>query len=107
MDDIFIIWIGTLTQSEEVMKRVIQLHKTIKYISEFNHEKKSTTFQDTTVTIKGRKVMTDLYRKETDKVQYLLPSSCHPSHIFKNVPYLLAPRLVRTWRKKDCEKRPS
>ena len=50
--------------------------------------------------------MTDLYRKETDKIQYLLPSSCHPSHIFKNVPYSLALRLVRICSdKSDLEKR--
>ena len=50
--------------------------------------------------------MTDLYRKETDRVQYLLPSSCHPNHIFKNVPYSLALRLVRICnRKEDLIKR--
>ena len=49
---------------------------------------------------------TDLYRKETDKVQYLLPSSCHPAHIFKNVPYSLALRLVRICNKKsDLDRR--
>ena len=40
-------------------------------------------------------MVTDLYRKETDKVQYLLPDSNHPSHIFKNIPFSLALRLVR------------
>ena len=40
-------------------------------------------------------ITTDLYKKPTDKVQYLLPSSCHPNHIFKNIPYSLALRLVR------------
>jgi peptide-methionine (R)-S-oxide reductase len=90
IDDIFIIWTGTVPQFKTFMERVNHLHKTIKFTSENNIEKNSTTFLDTTVTIKNRKVMTDLYRKETDKVQYLLPSSCHPSHIFKNVPYFLA-----------------
>jgi hypothetical protein len=37
----------------------------------------------------------DLYRKENDKVQNLLPNSNHPSHIFKNIPSSLALRLVR------------
>ena len=38
---------------------------------------------------------TDLYKKKTAKVQYLLPSSCHPNHISQNIPYSLAYRLLR------------
>ena len=39
--------------------------------------------------------MTDLYRKETDRNQYLLTSSCHPAHTTQNIPYSLALRIVR------------
>ena len=39
--------------------------------------------------------MTDLYRKETDRNQYLLPSSCHPSHVTQNIPFSLALMIVR------------
>ncbi len=87
-------------------RNVSLLHKTIKFTSEFDHDKKSTTFLDTTIAIINGKIKTDLYRKETDKVQYLLPSSCHPSHIFKSVPYSLALRLVRICSdKEDLKKR--
>jgi peptide-methionine (R)-S-oxide reductase len=48
-----------------------------------------------TIKIINNQIVTDLYRKPTDKIQYLLPSSCHPSHIFKSIPYSLALRLVR------------
>ena len=37
----------------------------------------------------------DLYTKPTDTHQYLLPTSCHPKHFCKNVPYSLALRLRR------------
>ena len=40
-------------------------------------------------------IIFDLYTKETAKVQYLLPSSCHPSHITRNIPYSLAYRIRR------------
>ena len=46
-------------------------------------------------------IITDLYRKETDRVQYLLPSSCHPSHVFNHIPYSLALRLVRICSNRD------
>jgi hypothetical protein len=88
------------------MKRVNQLHKAIKFKRELNHGKKSTMFLDTTVTTRGRKFVIDLYRKETDKVQYLLPSSCHPSNIFKNVLYSRTLTLVRICtEKEDLKKR--
>jgi hypothetical protein len=66
---------------------------------------KSTTFLDTTITIKNGKITTDLYRKETDRIQYLLPNSCHPAHICKNVPYSLALRLVRICSEKETLKK--
>ena len=40
-------------------------------------------------------IETDLHKKSTAKVQYLLPSSCHPGHVTKNIPYSLAYRLLR------------
>ena len=38
-------------------------------------------FLDTSCKIIEGKIITDLYRKETDRNQYLLPSSCHPAHV--------------------------
>ena len=50
--------------------------------------------------------MTDLYRKETDRNQYLLPTSCHPAHVTSNIPYSLALRIVRICTfSEDREKR--
>ena len=37
----------------------------------------------------------DLYKKPTDRCQYLLPSSCHPAHVTENIPFSLAYRIVR------------
>jgi hypothetical protein len=88
IDDIFIIWTSTRDNFSEFMEKVSLLHKAIKFTSEFDFDKRSTTFFDTTVPIRNGKVKTGLYRKETDKLQYLLPSSCCSSHIFKSVPQL-------------------
>ena len=45
--------------------------------------------------IKQNKIVTDLYRKETDRNQYLLTSSCHPVECTDNIPFSLALRIVR------------
>ena len=50
---------------------------------------------DTLVTIKKGVIVTDLYKKPTDRCQYLLPSSCHPAHVTNNIPYSMAYRVLR------------
>ena len=40
-------------------------------------------------------ILTDLFKKPTDRNQYLLTSSCHPSATKDNIPYSLALRIVR------------
>ena len=40
-------------------------------------------------------IQTVLYTKDTAVVQYLLPSSCHPGHVCRNIVYSLAYRLLR------------
>jgi hypothetical protein len=101
IDDIFVIWTGTKNKFTNFANQINNLHPTIKFTNEFNYEGKSTTFLDLTVSVINNKIKTDLYRKETDKVQYLLPSSCHPTHTFKSVPYSLALRLVRICSEKE------
>ena len=49
--------------------------------------------------IKDGKFILDLYRKTTDRNQYLLTSSCHPAHVTKNFSFLLAYRNVQIWSK--------
>lgn len=55
----------------------------------------SIPFLDTSCRIIDGKIVTDLFRKETDRNQYLLPSSCHPTQVTQNIPYSLALRIVR------------
>ena len=56
---------------------------------------KSISYLDTLCEIIEGKIITDLYRKPTDKNQYLLTSSCHPIDCFKSIPFSLAMRIVR------------
>ena len=95
LDDIFLLWSGTREEFEEFMKEINSMHDSIKFTCQYDYEEKSTTFLDMEVKMINGKIVTDLFRKKTDTVKYLLPSSCHPSHIFGNIPYSLALRLVR------------
>ena len=68
----------------------------IKFTATYDVTTKSIPFLDMVVRIdKEGSIQTDLFKKDTAKVQYLLPSSCHPGHITKNIPYSLAYRLLR------------
>ncbi len=95
IDDILVIWTGTLEQLNSLMTKINLLHPSIKFTCEFDSANRSTTYLDTTISLRDDVINTDLYRKPTDRVQYLLPSSCHPNHIFTNVPFSLALRIVR------------
>ena len=110
IDDIFLIWTGSVEQLQNFLDLLNTLHPTIKFTSNLScpypchvegphdcycHASRSIPFLDTLVTIKGGKIITDLYRKPTDRCQYLLPSSCHPAHTTRNIPYSLCYRLVR------------
>ena len=52
-------------------------------------------FLDTLCSLKEGRIETDLYKKPTDRNQYLLPSSCHPKQTTKAIPKSLGLRIVR------------
>ena len=93
LDDIFLVWKGSLEDLQTFLEQINNIHPTIKFTSEFTspficdvkgphdcfcHQTKSISFLDTNVSIEDGKFT-------TDRCQYLLPSSCHPSHISKNI----------------------
>ena len=56
---------------------------------------RSISFLDTSLSIQEGRFEIDLFRKETDRNQYLVTSSCHPIGCTKNIPYSLGLRIVR------------
>ena len=58
-------------------------------------------FLDVSCSIQDGKLETDLYRKDTDRNMYLLPSSCHPPSCTKNIPFSLCLRIVRMCSKPE------
>ena len=61
----------------------------------FCEERKAIPFLDTSLQIENGKIEIDLFRKSTDRNQFLLPSSCHPESTTANLPYSSALRIVR------------
>ena len=83
IDDFLIFWTGSEEQLHKFMTKINSMHPSIKFTCSYNLKERSTNFLDLKITITDEGIKTDLYRKETDRVQYLLPSSCHPAHTFK------------------------
>ena len=118
LDDIFTIFCGTSKDLHKLFDEMNTLHKSIKFT--MNHtsppgEKEddscncppqsSIPFLDVLCSINDGKIETDLYRKDTDRNMYLLPSSCHPPACTNNIPFSLCLRIVRICSKpEDREK---
>ena len=127
IDDVFSVWRGTEQELLTFLEYINNAHPTIKFTAGYRTRSedvkvkwdkdsglvvnrailgslkpRSVDYLDTTVWIdEVGKFQTDLFVKETDKVTYLLPSSAHPSHITKNIPYSLGYRLKRICSSED------
>ena len=107
LDDIFLVYTGCLKNLHMFLSELNNIHPTIKFTMTHTTPRgidnpdcgctpsDSLAFLDTLCKIQGGKIVTDLYRKKTDRNQYLLTSSCHPAHTTQNIPFSLALRIVR------------
>ena len=96
IDDIFILWTGSYQELEEFYTYLNNDHVSIKYDApQYDIKENACHFLDLKITVKNRKIETDIYRKPTDHPSALLPSSSHPKHISKNIIYTMAFRLLR------------
>ena len=108
LDDIFKVFNGTTKQLHQFLEEMNKIHPTLKFT--MNHtsvddeaaedkcscsNQKSIPFLDTSLSLENGKIEVDLFRKATDRNQYLLPTSCHPKTTTKNLPYSCALRIVR------------
>ena len=96
IDDIVFILEGSEQELQLFIRELNNHHSHIKFTANYDIKTKSVPFLDMQVSInKDGFIKTDLFTKETAKIQYLLPSSSHPGHITKNIPYSLCYRLLR------------
>ena len=93
LDDIFIIWTHGKELLDQFITHANQFHPTIKFTA--NISDTSLPFLDTLVSLNETKLSTTLYKKPTDKHQYLHYESHHPRHCKNAIPYSQIVRLRR------------
>ena len=88
IDDLFFLWLGSREELEKFIIYVNSIFPNIKLTAEYSYETRSVNYLDMKIFIDDQGyIRTDLYKKENKKNNYLLPSSCHPNHITKNIPF--------------------
>ena len=93
IDDIDMKWLHGRDNLDTFLQEANSFHSTIRFTAGVSNDKHH--FLDTQSRLDEDRICTDLYTKPTDTHQYLLPTSCHPKHCCKNIPYSLALRLRR------------
>ena len=92
-DDFFDLWQQGLPALHQFTDYINSLYPTIKF--ELVYSKRELHVLDLTSYLIDGFIRTDVYSKPTDSHLYLPPSSCHPKHVFKAIPFGVATRLKR------------
>ena len=90
-DDIFFIWEHGEESLDKFLNKLNSFHPTIRFTAEYS--KQTIIFLDVNIRLVGGELMTDMFVKPH---QFLDPSSSHPYHCKKRIPYSQALRLNRT-----------
>ena len=98
-DDIFDLWQQGPAALNSFTEYINLLYPTIKI--ELVHSESKFNVLDVTLHLVDGFIQTDVYSKPTDSHLYLPPSSAHPKHVFKAIPFGVALRLRRNCSK-DC-----
>ena len=94
IDDIFMLWTGTLDELKNFEGTINQIHPSIKLTFEYSF--KEINFLDTTIVISPNgRLTTKVFKKPTDRSSYLHNTSYHPNSLKNNIPYGQALRLKK------------
>ena len=90
IDDVFGIWLGDEESLPQFFNHANSCHPTIRFTYTYGL---TVPYLDTRVSLDNSHIITDLFEKPTNTHQYLLPSSSHPPHVHRNLPYGLGIRI--------------
>ena len=79
INNIFAVWDKGQDKLNVFLRKTNEFHHSIKFTAGFSMDR--VRFLDTTVTLEGDTIWTDLYTKPTNTHQYLSLDSCHPKNI--------------------------
>ena len=96
IDDISMVWTEGENNLKTFLNYMNSIHPTIKFTHEYsNSSNQALPFLDVKVHLSNNQIQTDLHTKPTDKHQYRLKTSCHPTHTKRTIPFSLVLRLRR------------
>ena len=93
IDHIIFIWEHGEESLEKFLNKLNSFHPTIKFTAQYSKE--TINFLEVNIRLGGGELMTDLFVEPTDIHQFLDPSSSHPYHCKRGIPYSQALRLNR------------
>ena len=93
IDVIICFWIGTEEENDSFDIWLNNLQKQLRFTKERSIIK--SIYLDLKLIIKGIYIVSEMYSKPSDSHAYLLPSSCHPTHICRNIPIGIMKRVKR------------
>ena len=99
-DDIYVAWTDSLEKLNEFLEWLNTYHPNLKFTMS-TPSTIGTEFLDLFIYTNGSKIETKTYSKPSDAHSYLLPQSCHPTHIAENIPYGVAHRVFKNCSVKE------
>ncbi|CAN7997262.1 unnamed protein product, partial [Ixodes hexagonus] len=99
IDDIFLIWSHGEAELINFISSFNKVHPNIKFSHSYSTQ--CAHFLDVTVEIHKNRLEAKLYRKPTDRQQYLHFNSSHPRHCKTSIPYSQAHRFKRLCSNSD------
>lgn len=83
-DDIMCMWVGSEEDPLNFNAWLNQVHPRLKFTIDYITT--TNVFRDVRLTVEGNIVKTSMFSKSCDPHAYLMPTSCHPLHISRNIP---------------------
>lgn len=90
-DDVYMCWSGTEEELKIFMNWLNNIHPNLTFTYTYSSE--GVEFLDLFVYSVDNFIHTKLFSKASDTHCYLIPTSCHKSHVLKNIPYSVARRV--------------